>query len=129
MKKYSVVVLLAFIWAAYYYSLGISNKLIDPFATGVFIRLLTFLILTMVMGAKGRLKALRVPRALLPFFSFKEASSLTSGFCLERMIMNVRKKSLFAKAFPKFRWRLSPCCRCPRTRRHPSRRDRRAPCG
>ncbi len=66
MKKYSVVVLLAFIWAAYYYSLGISNKLIDPFATGVFIRLLTFLILTMVMGAKGRLKALRVSQALLP---------------------------------------------------------------
>lgn len=66
MKKYSVVILLAFIWAAYYYSLGISNKLIDPFATGVFIRLLTFLILTVVMGARRRLKALAVPRSLLP---------------------------------------------------------------
>lgn len=66
MKKYSVVVILAFVWAAYYYSLGISNKLISPFATGVFIRFFTFVILTVVMGVLGRLALLRVERRFLP---------------------------------------------------------------
>lgn len=66
MKKYSVVILLAFVWAAYYYSLGISNKQISPFATGVFIRLCVFILLTAVLAATGQLGLLRVERRLLP---------------------------------------------------------------
>lgn len=66
MKKYSVVIVLAFVWAAYYYSLGISNKQISPFATGVFIRFFTFIILTAVMAAGGRIKQLKVEKRFVP---------------------------------------------------------------
>ncbi len=66
MKKYSVVIILAFVWAAYYYSLGISNKQINPFATGVFIRFFTFVILTMVMARGGKLKQLKVEKKFVP---------------------------------------------------------------
>lgn len=60
MKKYSVVIVLAFVWAAYYYSLGISNKLISPFATGVFIRFFTFILLTGLMLATRTMRKLKI---------------------------------------------------------------------
>lgn len=64
LKGYLNIVALAFVWAAYYYSLGISNKLISPFATGIFIRFVTFIVLTGVMLATGELKKLHVPKKL-----------------------------------------------------------------
>ncbi|MCL2216920.1 MAG: DMT family transporter [Defluviitaleaceae bacterium] len=66
MKKYATVLFLSLIWAAFHFSLGISNRAISPFVTGVIIRLSVGVLLTLVMLFGGKIKHLAVPRKYLP---------------------------------------------------------------
>ncbi|MDF2615060.1 MAG: DMT(drug/metabolite transporter) superfamily permease [Clostridia bacterium] len=58
MKKYFNVILLALIWAVYYMGVHEANTLLSPFATGVCIRFLVFVGLTVNMIYKKSFKEL-----------------------------------------------------------------------
>ena len=66
MKKYNIVILLAFIWASYYYSLGTSNNLLSPFAVGFVIRLITGLLLFLFLLSKHSLKKIQRSKQDIP---------------------------------------------------------------
>ena len=49
MKKYLTVLFLAIVWAAFYIAVAKANHVVSPFVTGMLVRLITLVILTLVM--------------------------------------------------------------------------------
>ena len=125
MKRYQSVLILAFVWAAYYYSLGISNKLIDPFITGVVIRCFTFLVLGLWFVFSRKINLLIVKRRQLPlllligcmgfllditaFWGSKLGNAATGSILLKTDVVMVALLSIFIekKRFSLFQWAMT----------------------
>ena len=56
MRKYGAVLLLAVVWSGYYTAAKLVNDRLDPFSTGIIIRLIVILLFTVVLLSRGRLK-------------------------------------------------------------------------
>ncbi|WRS27161.1 DMT family transporter [Oscillospiraceae bacterium MB08-C2-2] len=67
MKKYGNVLWLSLVWSLFYIAVNTLNKQLSPFVTGSSVRIMAFVLLTLVMAFGKRLPLLRCPKNYLPW--------------------------------------------------------------
>lgn len=123
--KYANVILLSFIWGTLYAAQGYANKNISTYTTGVFTFVITLVLLTITLLAKGTFKDLFTVKPLLPkllligiigfsvnftnFFGFQLGNAQTGAFLLKTdvLMVNFASMLIYKEKFTKKDWLFS----------------------
>lgn len=123
--KYANVILLSFIWGTLYAAQGYANKNISTYTTGVFTFVITLVLLTVTLLAKGTFKDLFTAKPLLPkllligiigfsvnftnFFGFQLGNAQTGAFLLKTdvLMVNFASMLIYKEKFTKKDWLFS----------------------